>query len=103
MTEITQETQIILDMVNAGYESMSLTERDQSTLKTAVLSGMNRAQEREIKDLLAFIEWSSKNHKSQAWIASNLMHDLNGFAMPEPCFLPRTSGYSDLIEKGVRG
>jgi hypothetical protein len=73
-----------------------LSKKDEQTIRMTILIGLDHAQDREIKDLMAFIGWSNENGKRSGWIAGQLMHDLNGFARPEPCFSPRTSGYSDI-------
>lgn len=98
-----EKTKMILDWVMAGYSTMEpeLSVKNQQTIKIAVMAGTDFAQEREIEDMIAFIKWADKNGKSASWIAGQLMHDLTGIAMAEPCFMPRTVGYSDLMQKGA--
>lgn len=112
MSDLTKEALIIFNAVLSGYETVNpdMAEGEKQTIRFIVSSACNRAQEREIKDMLAFIRWSKRNNRRPGWMAGNLMHDLNGIAGNDgPCFLPRTSGYSDIMDmapnsplKGVR-
>ena len=105
MNEITPEIKKILDAVLDGYECVNpdLTERDKQSVRLAVLAGCGYAQDREMSDMLAFIDWSHNNGRRPGWIAGQLMHDLNGIALLDgPCFVPRTAGYSDLMTKGAK-
>jgi hypothetical protein len=61
--------------------------------------GLQKANDRQILDMLAFIGWAEDNKKSPVWISGQLLHDLNGIAYTEPGFLPRTSGYTEHWKK----
>jgi hypothetical protein len=49
----------------------------------------------EISDVLAFIDWCEAHDKSVTFASANVCHDMNGIVNLEPCFVPRTAGYSD--------
>lgn len=97
------ETETILTQVMDGYSAMGLSNKDKQSIKFSVAAGMDFAQAQEIKDMLGFIEWSKNNDRPAEWIAGNLMHDLNGIALAEPGFSPRTVGYADLVAKTEDG
>lgn len=96
-----ENTMKIINVVLAGYKSNSGTvpKKLEQDLRFTVLFGMDHALPREIKDMLAFIDWSKANAQSPGFIAANLLHDLNGIIQHDPCFCPRTSGYSDLVKE----
>ena len=53
-----------------------------------------KCEDREIEDMLGWIDWCQQNDRSIALMTSTLLHDISGIANHEPCFLPKTSGYA---------
>ena len=51
--------------------------------------------EKAIKDMAAFLKFAVEMEMSTSTIIQTLTHDICGLAYEKPCFLPRTSGYSD--------
>lgn len=96
-----KSTETILNWVIDGYSIMDggLSKKDNQNIRMTVLMGLDKALPREVEDLLAFIGWSNEHGKSAIWIAGNLMHDLVGIFKCDPCFSPRTSGYSDIWDE----
>ena len=96
-----KSTETILSWVIDGYSIMDggLSKKDDQNIRLTVSMGLDHALPREIKDMLAFIGWSNEHGKSSIWIAGQLMHDLVGIFDHEPCFSPRTSGYSDIWDE----
>jgi hypothetical protein len=92
MNEFTSK---ILDAVLQGLGELSKS--DEQQVRMTVFLAMEGALRLEVNDMIAFIQWSGEHGKCKGWVAANLMHDLNGIYKCEPCFSPRTSGYSDLV------
>jgi hypothetical protein len=92
-----------MEAVLSGYKeiikgSPKTVEQD---LRLAVLRGNDFALPQEINDMAAFITWGKAHDQTPAFIAAQLMHDLNGIAEMDRCFSPRTAGYYTLMESAT--
>ena len=56
------------------------------------------ASNEQLEDMIGFIGHSKKHtDNTPAWIAVNLLHDINGLANEEEGFSPRTWGYKEKV------
>lgn len=86
----------IADAIVSGYRHENI-EIDETQVKVMTCVALDKALPAEIRDMLAFIEWSAANNKTQLWVSTHLAHDIGGIARNEIEFVPRTAGYSDLV------
>ena len=70
---------------------------DEDMIRADVIAAIDKALPAEIRDMQAFIIWAAKNGQTTFWVATNLIHDINGILKCKPFFISRTAGYSDLI------
>lgn len=56
-----------------------------------------------LRDLQVFIEWSILEAKERdiqiGWMLNQIRHDTDGFMDNEPCFVPKTRGYVEVVSK----
>lgn len=84
---------IITDKIVENIKIYYPEENGQDILINILVSLDKGASNENLKDMIGFIRFSEKNKKSLPYITGNLMHDINGLADMDPCFLPRTTGY----------
>jgi hypothetical protein len=84
----------VINAVSKGYKSIEGPDADDFGMRVFCLEAMDAATADQIIDMAAFVDWSKVNDQGDGWIGGQLLHDLNGIANNEACFLPRTSGYS---------
>jgi hypothetical protein len=85
----------IVDKVIEGMKAVEVLDsgRENDERLNILISLDKGASNENLKDMVGFIKFGEKNKKAAAWIAVNLMHDINGLAAFEPGFSPRTTGY----------
>jgi hypothetical protein len=52
-----------------------------------------------LQDLKAFLEFALENELPLLEVLSTIGHDVRGIIMRDKCFLPRTAGYAERINK----
>jgi hypothetical protein len=85
----------IINAVSKGLKSVQGPDADDFGMRVFCLEAMDSANAKQIEDMAAFVDWSIAADQGDGWIGSQLLHDLSGLANNEPCFSPRTAGYSD--------
>lgn len=96
-----EEKNIIIETINSGVKAMDF-ESEAFLLETKLTVMMTLdlyATDSQIEDMLGFVKWSKDTDQDDAFISSNLMHDINGISRADsPGFSPRTSGYSKFLK-----
>jgi hypothetical protein len=52
-----------------------------------------------LQDTRAFIIWCMRHNKPAELIMSTVAHDIGGLLRSEPCFSPRVTGYTKIINE----
>lgn len=86
---------IIADKVIEGMMAVEdFDDNKEASERINILVSLDKGATTEnMKDMVGFIRFSEMHEKTAAWIASNLLHDINGLAAFDPGFSPRTTGY----------
>ena len=58
---------------------------------------------KELDDIISFIIWCTKTNKDEGYILLNVLHDLVGISNREHGFLPRTDGYTKILNDLQKG
>lgn len=86
-----EQTELLMVPILKG--AGEIFNHDKMAVRMYVTAGLMDAEYNEIDDLVAFVTWSKANKQRNGWIATNLIHDIEGIRKQDECFLPRTSGY----------
>lgn len=88
--EITDKIVLGLSELTSNFSAIDI--------KMKVYAASSKMLDREKQDLMAFLRFCEQHEKGYSHFAINAMHDINGINNHEPCFCPRTSGYSDIVK-----
>ncbi|MBA7576078.1 hypothetical protein ES708_17915 [subsurface metagenome] len=61
------------------------------------MANLTKNELKILVDMQSFITFAVITDKQFKWTLANLSHDCWGILNEEPCFLPRSSGYSEYL------